>query len=174
MVSPILIPSGRQLTNGRIIIAVELLPKSEWIKLHSRLPGRALERCAPRSVWLWTPVGLNFRRATGLWEVDFTLKKCPPNLRCSETQGGICNLKETWLWPTCWSWRASRRGRGQLEPTLETWMQVVTIFRSSFYHVDTAGKCYFGILPPALVKNPPAMQETPVWFLGWEDPLEKG
>ena len=25
-----------------------------------------------------------------------------------------------------------------------------------------------------LVKNPPAMQETPVKFLDWEDPLEKG
>ena len=25
-----------------------------------------------------------------------------------------------------------------------------------------------------LVKNTPAMQETPVLFLGWEDPLEKG
>ena len=25
-----------------------------------------------------------------------------------------------------------------------------------------------------LVKNLPAMQETPVWFLDWEDPLEKG
>ena len=25
-----------------------------------------------------------------------------------------------------------------------------------------------------LVKNLPAMQKTPVWFLGWEDPLEKG
>ena len=25
-----------------------------------------------------------------------------------------------------------------------------------------------------LVKNPPAMQEIPVQFLGWEDPLEKG
>ena len=24
-----------------------------------------------------------------------------------------------------------------------------------------------------LVKNPPAMRETWVWFLGWEDPLEK-
>ena len=24
-----------------------------------------------------------------------------------------------------------------------------------------------------LVKNPPAMQETPGQFLGWEDPLEK-
>ena len=25
-----------------------------------------------------------------------------------------------------------------------------------------------------LVKNPPAMWEIPVWFLGQEDPLEKG
>ena len=25
-----------------------------------------------------------------------------------------------------------------------------------------------------LVKNPPAMQETLIQFLGWEDPLEKG
>ena len=25
-----------------------------------------------------------------------------------------------------------------------------------------------------LVRNPPAMQETPVGFLGWEDSLEKG
>ena len=25
-----------------------------------------------------------------------------------------------------------------------------------------------------MVKNPPAMQKTPVWFLGREDPLEKG
>ena len=25
-----------------------------------------------------------------------------------------------------------------------------------------------------MVKNPPAMQETPVQSLGWEDPLEKG
>ena len=24
------------------------------------------------------------------------------------------------------------------------------------------------------VKHPPAMQETQVWYLGWEDPLEKG
>ena len=29
-------------------------------------------------------------------------------------------------------------------------------------------------LIPQLVKNPPAMQEIPVQFLGWEDPLEKG
>ena len=29
-------------------------------------------------------------------------------------------------------------------------------------------------LTAQLVKNPPAMQETSVQFLGWEDPLEKG
>jgi len=35
--------------------------------------------------------------------------------------------------------------------------------------------CPHGVSPVAqLVKNPPAMQETPVQFLGWEDPLEKG
>ena len=30
-----------------------------------------------------------------------------------------------------------------------------------------------GFLIAQLVKNPPAMQETPIRFLGWEDPLEK-
>ena len=25
-----------------------------------------------------------------------------------------------------------------------------------------------------MVKNPPAMQEMPVWSLAWEDPLEEG
>ena len=29
------------------------------------------------------------------------------------------------------------------------------------------------LLSGSVVKNPPAVQETPVQFLGWEDPLEK-
>ena len=36
---------------------------------------------------------------------------------------------------------------------------------------------YYGsvmALPAQLVKNPPAMQETPLRFLGQEDPLEEG
>ena len=34
---------------------------------------------------------------------------------------------------------------------------------------------YSWVSPVAqMVKNPPAMKETPVQFLGWEDPLEKG
>ena len=30
-----------------------------------------------------------------------------------------------------------------------------------------------GVLDGSMGKNPPAMQETWVWSLGWEDPLEK-
>ena len=33
---------------------------------------------------------------------------------------------------------------------------------------------FWDFLVAELVKIPPAMQETPVQFLGWEDPLEKG
>ena len=33
---------------------------------------------------------------------------------------------------------------------------------------------YRASLIAQLVKNLPAMHETPVRFLGWEDPLEKG
>ena len=32
---------------------------------------------------------------------------------------------------------------------------------------------YMGFPVAQVVNNPPAMQETPVGFLGWEDPLEK-
>ena len=35
-------------------------------------------------------------------------------------------------------------------------------------------KCAWASLVSQLVKNPPAMRETWVRFLGWEDPLEKG
>ena len=44
--------------------------------------------------------------------------------------------------------------------------------RASYYlYVWSIGRAS---LIAQLVKNPPAMQETPFWFLSWEDPLEKG
>ena len=39
-------------------------------------------------------------------------------------------------------------------------------------HLD-AGCWGWASLVAELVKNPPAVQETVVQFLGWEDPLEK-
>ena len=43
-------------------------------------------------------------------------------------------------------------------------------------HCSALGTKYkeWASLTAQLVKNPPAMQETPVGFLGQEDPLEKG
>ena len=41
-------------------------------------------------------------------------------------------------------------------------------------HSENQYWMYRASLRAHLVKNPPAMQETPVQFLGREDPLEKG
>ena len=43
-------------------------------------------------------------------------------------------------------------------------------------HTHILGPVFFlrASLVAELVKNPPAMQETLVRFLGWEDPLEEG
>ena len=41
-------------------------------------------------------------------------------------------------------------------------------------HVSSFRHCREASLVAQPVKNPPAMQKTQVWFLGWEDPLEEG
>ena len=43
-----------------------------------------------------------------------------------------------------------------------------------FYHLETFSFLSGASLVAQLVKNLPAMQETWVQSLGWEDPLEKG
>ena len=45
-----------------------------------------------------------------------------------------------------------------------------TRFKQNYFNVLLTGAS----LVAQLVKNPPTMQENPVQFLGWEDPLEKG
>ena len=59
--------------------------------------------------------------------------------------------------------------------------QLTNVFSSfqSFYdwfllcHPEVRKQSTCGLVAP-MVKNPPAMQETWVWSLGWEDPLEEG
>ena len=48
-------------------------------------------------------------------------------------------------------------------------MKMVLLIVEKIYSVSLGTS-----LVAQLVKNLPAMQETPVRFLGWEDPLEKG
>ena len=46
------------------------------------------------------------------------------------------------------------------------------IYKESYYK-QLAHDSYIGFLSGTVVKNLPAMQETTVRFLGWEDPVEK-
>ena len=51
---------------------------------------------------------------------------------------------------------------------LDALVHVIQVAATAAIQVDGAS------LKAQSVKNVPAMQETPVRFLGWEDPLEKG
>ena len=64
--------------------------------------------------------------------------------------------------------RASASQFGQFKLSLLKRKKSYFFFYYGFYYHTGAS------LIVHLVKNMPAMQETPVWFLGWEDPLEKG
>ena len=76
-------------------------------------------------------------------------------------QGSVCvhlsypGLKWV-LW--CWSWEGSHSG-----PRLRTYWQYW-----AWRHIFA-----WAILVAQMVKNLPPDQETRVWSLGWEDPLEK-
>ena len=48
------------------------------------------------------------------------------------------------------------------------------MLRHYFANKRPSSQSYGFSLIAQLVKNPPAMQETPVRFLGQDDPLEKG
>ena len=45
---------------------------------------------------------------------------------------------------------------------------------SSVLYLMTGTPKIWGLPWGSVVKNLPAIQETQIWFLGWEDPLEKG
>ena len=51
---------------------------------------------------------------------------------------------------------------------------VLSLTAFFFFSNVTLERPFQASLVAQLVKNPPAMQETPVLFLGWENALEKG
>ena len=56
------------------------------------------------------------------------------------------------------------------------WLSLLWIPRQLYLFLFYKVQAYifWDSLVAQLVKNPPAIQETPVWFLGQEDSLEKG
>ena len=91
------------------------------------------------------------------------------------------SFEKAWERHTCWSWRALWKDKRQLGFAMGIQTLASKLFWGIFVlpHNTDAGKCYFRILPVAplvaqLVKNPPAIWETWVWSLCWEDTLEEG
>ena len=64
--------------------------------------------------------------------------------------------------PTCPSYKFSEKSLTYKKKFLSRWVICSDDFVS------------WASLVTQLVKNPSAIQETWVWFLGWQDPLEKG
>ena len=66
-----------------------------------------------------------------------------------------------------------------LNRTYIFYLKILNDFSPELYgrkvSVDIVENCttYWGFPGGQTVKNLPAMQKTQVWFLGWEDPLEK-
>ena len=61
----------------------------------------------------------------------------------------------------------------QLPESHNIWLSI--IHETYVFHLLKYCLCWWwSSLVAQLVKNPPAMKETWVWSLGWEDPLEKG
>ena len=59
-------------------------------------------------------------------------------------------------------------------PPLNYWRQMLSLCPAPQNPCPQSWYFIWHVLGSSFVKNPPAMQETPVQFLGREDPLEKG
>ena len=76
----------------------------------------------------------------------------------------------------CSSWGCKESDTAeQLNWTEWRWMGFhVLISHSCIFFGEITKPLHMGFPGGQMVKNLPAMQETWVWSLGWEDPLEKG
>ena len=70
------------------------------------------------------------------------------------------------------AWRAAIHGVSKSQTRLSDWTELNWTDGVSLAYDFFAYRA--NSLVTQLVENPPAMQETPVQFLGQEDPLQKG
>ena len=81
------------------------------------------------------------------------------------------NLYNKFLFPSCNPTLAQCLAHYTYSINTVEWMNETVQMRM----VVSIGRLWFGAsLVAQMVRNLPAMQETRVWSLGWEDPLDKG
>ena len=61
-----------------------------------------------------------------------------------------------------------KKKQTNIEQEYNTWKS-----KQNYFLISFPRGMFWASLIAQLVKNPPAIQETPVRFLGWKDPLEK-
>ena len=84
----------------------------------------------------------------------------PCKILQAKSESTYLTLKFGW----CWS------QQGRLEYLKKSHFQFIKFLRTKCYQV----RIFLPSLVSQRVKNLPAMQDTWIWSLGWEDPLEKG
>ena len=114
-----------------------------------------------------------------------------PEMRLKETirtglRSTLCSTLEIWVFmdpgPTSqvpclhlFAGRMEVEGLSLTNPRGRCWAgQLAQETRAGSLSLALLPIPFWASLIAQLVKNPPAMQETLVRFLGWEDPLEKG
>ena len=70
--------------------------------------------------------------------------------------------------------RGAEGGQGDSQHHDSAWLTAQAALHLAAQRLDCARYHFWAPLGAQLVKNPPAMRETWVRSLGWEDPLEKG
>ena len=108
------------------------------------------------------------------WPVQFSRASCPVALCCSQY---LCRRSNT-MWrhhrlsdktPKPFKIKNFPTSYSKLWKTTK-WLYILQLLQFS----SPFTSCIKGFSVAQLIKNLPAMWETWVWSLGWEDPLEKG
>ena len=94
-------------------------------------------------------------------------------------RAAIHGVPKSWTWLSDWTELKDCLEQRGGEDSAENWQFFSkTISRlhcfSLYKIIFIKGLLTWASLIVQLVKNSPTKQETVVWFLGWEDPLEKG
>ena len=133
-------------------------PKGWW---PDALATRILERSPSLQVcWFWCPQLKSLSRVQRPRHVS--RKQCP---------------RSGWVWKEGWSLKGKREWDTRPWCFSGTFHSYSQPRKPTFLKSQFAWRTRVGLgasLVAQLVKNLPAMQETPVWFLGQEGPLEKG
>lgn len=106
------------------------------------MSGSLIQGSGARKTTLCQPRAFDFEGQQGLisgatqkWEKgDFILKGHTQNSLCPGTQGKSDDLRGGRVRATCWSWKASGRGRGQRQLTLGA----QTLVADTSSHTDAA------------------------------------